>query len=194
MNIVLSTTVLASVLAPVFSFGYLDQLGGAPVAVAAPSIPAFVPPVAAAAPAAPYQSSFAEAAGPTTTVGNYLESLNYGDDIRGPGFTTHVDTLNTGTSPLSGAGIRTYANVLPAVNALVGGGGFNTHVDSLSPSDFSSSSFSPYGAASASFSGSASADGVSFTLETGDISGLVKDLGQGGTLRLSGSINSISYN
>ena len=194
MNIVLSTTVLASVLAPAFSFSYLDQLGAAaPVAVAAPAAPIPAAPVAAA-PAAPYESSFAAPAGEAPAVGNYLTSLNNGEDVRGPGLITHVESLNTGQSSMSGAGIRSYAEALPAVNALSGGSGFNTHVDSLSPSDFSSSSFSPYGAAAASFSGSASADGVSFSLETGDISGLVQDLGQGGTLRLTGTIDNISYN
>jgi len=178
MNIVLSTTVLASVLAPAFSFSYLDQLGGAaPVA------------------AAPYVSSFAAPdAGEAPSAGNYLTSLNSGEGFSGPGLITHVESLNTGQSSMSGAGIRSYAEALPAVNALSGGSGFNTHVDSLSPSDFSSSSFSPYGASTASFSGSASADGVSFTLETGDISGLVQDLGQGGTLRLTGTIDNVSYN
>jgi len=199
MNIVLSATVLASVLAPAFSFSYLDQLGGAapvaaaPAAFAAPAAPIPAAPVAAA-PAAPYVSSFAAPAGEAPSAGNYLTSLNSGEGFSGPGLITHVESLNTGQSSMSGAGIRSYAEALPAVNALSGGSGFNTHVDSLSPSDFSSSSFSPYGASTASFAGSASADGVSFTLETGDISGLVQDLGQGGTLRLTGTIDNVSYN
>jgi len=226
MNIVLSSTVLASAFAPAFSFSYLDSLGGgnpvsaAPAAAAAPSngasyldalngpaptdtkdyspfdnwteedaAPAAAAPAAAAPAAAasePYASGFAPVEGDVaTTSAGYLESVHIAGEIHGPGLMTHVDTLNTGTGLVGGAGIHTYAGDLPVGNAVVGGAGIHTYTDGLSPSSFGSS---------ASFTGESSTDGVSFTLETGDISGLVQDLSAGGTLRLSGSIDSISYN
>jgi len=190
MNIVLSTTVLASVLAPAFSFSYLDSLGGAAPAVAAPA--AAAPAAAApAAPAAPYESGFAEV---KTTAGNYHDSLNVGTPISGPGMMTHAETLNTGVSTLSGAGMQTYASALLPSNIISGGAGIQTHTDSLSPSSFNGASFSPFGASASFSTGSSSSGGVSFTLQTGDISGLVNNLGPGGTLRLTGSIDDISYN
>ena len=196
MNFVFSSTILASVFAPAVSFGYLDQLGGAPVAPAAAvsAPPAYAAAPEPAAPAATYESGFADVELSATSSG-YLDSMNVGEEISGAGIATHVDGLNTGFALQGGAGINTYAANLPGVNALQGGGGINTHVDTLSPSDFDGASFSPFGAsAPASFSGSTSADGVSFTLETGDISGLVDGLGPGQRLRLSGSIDNISYN
>merc|ERR1711935_263169 len=198
MNIILSSTVLASVLAPAASFSYLDTLAGAPVAAAPAASYAAAPAPVAAAPAAPaaaYVSGFPEVELATTSSG-YLDSMNVGEEISGAGVMTHADALNTGASGLSGgAGIQSYAAVLPAINALDGGAGINTYASSLSPSDFSGSSYSAFGeSATASFSGSTSADGVSFTLETGDISGLVNGVGPGGTLRLTGSIDNISYN
>ena len=221
MNIVLSSTVLASAFAPAFSFSYLDSLGGGTGVVAtpasdangasyldalsgpapdgsvdynpfdnwtegdaAPAAPAAAAPAAAAS--EPYVSGFApiESEVATTSAG-YLESVHTGAGISGPGLMTHVDTLNSGQGLLGGAGIHTYAESLPVANAMGGGQGIHTYTDDLSPSSFGSS---------ASFSGQSSADGVSFTLETGDISGLVQDLSAGGTLKLTGSIDSISYN
>ncbi len=207
MNIILSSTVLASVLAPAASFSYLDSLGGnvAVSAAPAPSNGASYfdalngsAPAAAAAPApaasAPYVSGFPEVELAATSSG-YLDSMNVGQQIAGPGLTTHVQTLNTGSSLPGGAGIQSYAGALPVQNTIGGGAGIQTYASGLSPADFSGVSYSPFGeATSASFSGSTSADGVSFTLETGDISGLVQNLGPGGTLRLSGSIDNISYN
>lgn len=200
MNIILSSTVLASVLAPAASFSYLDSLGGG---VAVNSAPApsngasYADSLAAPAPAAPsepYVSGFAEVELAATSAG-YLDSMNVGTEISGPGMMTHVETLNTGNALAGGAGIQSYAGTLPSNNALAGGAGIQSYSATLSPADFSGASFSPFGeAATASFSGSTSADGVSFTLETGDISGLVQNLGQGGTLRLTGSIDNISYN
>merc|ERR1712087_818026 len=138
--------------------------------------PAPAAPVEAApAPAAPYQSGFGEVELASTSSG-YLDSMNIGEEVSGPGLLAFKDSL-------------------PAASALPGGAGINTHVSTLSPSNFDGMSFSPYGeAAAVSFAGSTSSDGVSFTLETGDISGLVDGLGPGGTLRLTGSIDNISYN
>jgi len=255
MNIVLSSTVLASVLSPAFSFSYLDNLGSAnpapagsvdynpfdnwteqaaPVAPAAaepapsngasyldalsgpagadnkdynpfdnwteeqaaPAAPAAAAP-AAAAPAASYQSGFSDVGEIATTSAGYLESVHTSEGIHGPGIMTHVDTLNTGASLIGGAGIHTYAENLPVANAFVGGAGINTYCDNLSPSADTGASYSPFGSSASpatTFSGETSADGVSFTLETGDISGLAQNLSTGGTLRLTGSIDSISYN
>lgn len=211
MNIVLSSTVLASVLAPAFSFSYLDNLGPANPAPAnidynpfdnwtEQAAPAAPEPVAAApapaAPAATYQSGFAVVGEVATTSAGYLESVHTSEGIDGPGLMTHVDTLNTGTSLLGGAGLHTYAENLPAASAYEGGAGIHTYCDDLSPTVTNGASYSPFGssASPATFSGETSADGVSFTLETGDISGLAQNLNAGGTLRLTGSIDSISYN
>jgi hypothetical protein len=213
MNIVLSSTVLASVLSPAFSFSYLESLGGAsPVdntdynpydnwteeqAAPAPAAPApFAAAPVAAAPAASYQSGFADVGDIATTSAGYLESVHTGESIHGPGLLTHVDTLNTGQSLMGGGGIHTYAENLPVANAYAGGAGLHTYCDDLSPSFDSGASYSPFGssASPSTFSGQTSADGVTFTLDTGDISGLVQDLNAGGSLRLTGSIDSISYN
>mmetsp|Transcript_34513 Transcript_34513/g.81358 ORF Transcript_34513/g.81358 Transcript_34513/m.81358 type:complete len:219 (+) Transcript_34513:105-761(+) len=218
MKIVLSSAVLASVLAPAFSFSYLDTLGGAaapaaysPPAAAAPSngasyldaLTAPVPvapapvapePVFEAAPAAePYVPA---ATAPVAPAASYHESLSTGASIRGPGLMTHVDSLNTGVASLGGPGLHSYTASLPSTSAVAGGSGLGTYTDALSPSTGEAASYNPFGsaAAPAAFAGEASADGVSFTLETGDISGLVQDLQAGGTLRLTGSIDSISYN
>jgi len=185
MNIILSSTVLASVLAPAFSFSYLDQLGSAPVAAAAP---AFVAPVAAApaapapvaaAPSAPYVSGFVDT-GDAPAVSDYHDSLNIGQSYTGPGVPTHVDSLNIGTSLMGGQGIHTYAENLPAVN-IAGGAGVATYTDALSPGTSTGQSFSPFGSSAAP---AASGNGAStFTLETSD-----------GSLRLTGTIDDITYN
>lgn len=209
MKFVLSSTILASVMAPAVSFSYLDTLGGAnpvaaPPAAAAPSngssyldsmaAPAPAAPApAAAAPSDPYVSGFADVELSATSAG-YLDSMNLGEEIGGPGMMTHVDTLNTGSGRVGGAGIQSYAGAISATSSLSGGAGIQSYAGTLSPSSFDGTSFSPYGEPSASFSGATSTDGVSFTLETGDISGLVDGLGPGGTLRLTGSIDNVSYN
>ena len=200
MNIILSSTVLASVLAPAASFSYLDSLGGGVAVNSAPASSngaSYADSLAAPAPAAPsepYVSGFPEVELAATSAG-YLDSMNVGEEISGPGMMTHAETLNTGNALMGGAGIQSYAGALPSNNALPGEAGIQSYSATLSPADFSGASYSPFGeSATASFSGSTSADGVSFTLETGDISGLVQNLGQGGTLRLTGSIDNISYN
>eukprot|EP00536_Pseudo-nitzschia_multiseries_P015784 jgi/Psemu1/312451/fgenesh1_kg.954_\ len=198
MKIVLSSVVLASVLAPAFSFSYLDTLGGgaAPVAYSEPAAPepAFEPPVAAAP--APYVPAPAAEVAPA---GNYFDSLNTSEHVRGPGLHTHVDSLNTGATAIGGAGLQSFTACIPPTSAVSGGPGLTTYTDALSPSNGATASYNPFGSSTAApsfepFAGVASGDGVSFTLETGDISGLVQDLQAGGTLRLSGSIDSISYN
>merc|ERR1719343_1469778 len=185
-------------MAPAFSFSYLDSLGSSPVAAAPPAaaapsngasyLDALNPaapaaPVAAAAPAPTSTFSvFADMGGEVaTTSAGYLDSVNVGSAIDGPGLMTHVDTLNTGQGLMGGAGIHRYADELPVSSDQMYGAGIHTHVDGLSPTSAIGGSAS-------------SADGVAFTLETGDISGLVQDLSAGGTLRLTGSINNISYN
>ncbi len=207
MKFVLSSTVLASVVAPAVSFSYLDSLGGG-VGAAAPAAangasyldalaaPAPAAPVAAApaAASAPYQSSFGEVELAATSSG-YLDSMNIGEEISGPGMMAYKDALAPSSALSGGAGIESYKDALAPTSALAGGAGITTHVGNLSPSNFNGMSFSPFGeAAAVSFSGATSADGVAFTLETGDISGLVDNLGPGGTLRLTGTIDNVSYN
>jgi len=201
MKFFLSTTVLASVMAPAFSFSYLDQLGGG--AAAAPA--AFSPP-AAAAPVAPAIEPFAGVPAASdweltplgqtdTDATNYKDSLNTGlAETSGSGVMTHVDLLNTGISLQGGAGIQTYAAALPAASAVSGGSGINTYCDALSPDQGGGlSDYSGFGSSSVSSgSAAASTDGVSFSLETGDISGF--NLSDGGTLRLTGTIENISIN
>ena len=200
MKFFLSTTVLASVMAPAFSFSYLDQLGGG--AAAAPA--AFSPPAAAAPVAAaiePFAGVPAASDWELTPLGqtdtdatNYKDSLNTGlAEINGSGVMTHVDLLNTGSALAGGAGIHTYAEALPAASAVAGGAGINTYCDALSPESGGLSNYSGFGSSSVSSgSAAASTDGVSFSLETGDISGF--NLSQGGTLRLTGTIENISIN
>mmetsp|Transcript_11078 Transcript_11078/g.23471 ORF Transcript_11078/g.23471 Transcript_11078/m.23471 type:complete len:214 (+) Transcript_11078:78-719(+) len=213
MKFVLTSTVLASVMTPAFSFSYLDTLGGgvavvpphaasngssyldalhAPAPVAPAPVAAAPEPVAAA-PVAAYEpaetADFAPAA-------NYQESLSTGEQIHGPGVLSHLDTLHTIDTTMGGPGIQAYTASLPVYNTVEGGDGIHTYCDGLSPTSASEGSYSPFASAAAtpSFAGEASADGVAFTLETGDISGLVQDLNAGGTLRLTGSIDNISYN
>uniref|UniRef100_A0A7S4AWZ8 CHRD domain-containing protein n=1 Tax=Pseudo-nitzschia australis TaxID=44445 RepID=A0A7S4AWZ8_9STRA len=193
MNIFLSSTILASVMAPAYSFSYLDTLNAAPVAAApvaaAPVAPAPVAPApVAAAPAAPYTPAPAADIEPGA---NYFDSLSTGAEVRGPGLMTHVDHLNTGASSLHGAGIHTYAEALVSTSAFEGGVGIHTYCDDLSPTTGTKSP-SPFGSSVA--ASISSTDGVTFTLTTGDISGLVSDLKAGAKLTLSGSIDSISTN
>ena len=57
--------------------------------------------------------------------------------------------------------------------------------------------FSPFGGAkpaAASFSGNVGGTEIGFTLEASDLSELVKGMSGGGTIRLSGSIDSVSFN
>jgi len=200
MKFLLSATVLASVMAPAFSFSYLDQLGGG--AAAAPA--AFSPP-AAAAPVAPAIEPFAGVPAASdweltplgqidTDATNYKDSLNTGlAEISGSGVMTHVDLLNTGTALAGGAGIQTHVSALPPSSAVAGGSGINTYCDALSPEGEGLSNYSGFGSSSVSSgSAAASTDGVSFSLETGDISGF--NLSDGGTLRLTGTIENISIN
>lgn len=195
MKFVLSTAVLASVVAPAVSFSYLDTLGGgASVAAAAPAAfeaPAAPEPVAAA----PYVPA---PAADVPTGGSYFDNLSSGATaIDGPGLLTHTDCLNTGAAALAGGpGINSFASAIAPTSAIPGGAGLPTYAESLSPNTGASASFNPFGSsATASFSGSSSADGVAFTLETGDISGLAQGLSaSGGTLRLTGTIDNISYN
>lgn len=226
MNIILSSTVLASVLAPAFSFSYLDQLGGgnpvaysAPAAAAtngasyldalggsAPAVAVHVAHDAPAAPAAPAAAAAPYVPAPSGAVepsagGNYFDSLNTGESVHGTGVRTHLDTLNSNAPSLGGAGIHTYTENLATASAIAGGVGIHTYTDGyLGGGSVAGGDFSPFGSKASStpsfapFAGTTSADGVAFTLETGDISGLVQDLSGGGTIRLTGSINDISYN
>lgn len=194
MNIILSTTVLASVFSPAFSFSYLDQLSGAPAVVAPVAVPAPPAPVAAApAPvaAAPVPVSDTSAA---VAVGNYMDSLfNAATATSGPGIQTHLDGLPSNSAP-TGSGMQTYTAALPAVNTSNHGTGMISHTDALSGGAVARSSPVWGASKSPSFSGSTSGESVAFTLSTGNLSGLVDALNGGGTITLSGSIDSVSIN
>lgn len=256
MKLVLSTAVLATVLAPAFSFSYLESLSPNPVSysggkspsngasyldalnspvskapsgggiksyldsvatnpsVSGPGIGSFADKMGGAAPApaadaapapapaAPVASSSSAPA--ATSAGNYLSTLSSGSTaISGRGVTTYLDTVPRNAPVSGGAGIASYTAALPITNVVYGTGtGFNSYTDNLSGgSSKSSGSYSPFGgkgkpAASfkPSFSGSAGGRDIGFTLEASDLSELVKSMSGGGTIRLSGSIDSVSFN
>lgn len=254
MKLVLSTAVLATVLAPAFSFSYLESLSPNPVSysggkspsngasyldalnspvskapsgggmrsyldsvatnpsVSGPGIGSFADKVGGAAPApaapapAPAAPVAASSSAPAaTSAGNYLSTLSSGSTaISGRGVTGYLDTVPRNAPVSGGAGIASYTAALPITNVVYGtGAGFNTYTDNLSggSSSKSSGSYSPFGgkgkpAASfkPSFSGSAGGQDIGFTLEASDLSELVKSMSGGGTIRLSGSIDSVSFN
>jgi 2-oxoglutarate dehydrogenase E2 component (dihydrolipoamide succinyltransferase) len=246
MKIVLSSAILASVLAPAFSFSYLeslnkanpvalsgggsksngasyldaiaspvstapsgagigsylDALGGSASAAPVAAAPAPAAPAAAApAPAAPVASSSSDSsAAPVAAGGNYLAALSTGPAIRGPGITSYLDTVKTNAPAAGGAGIPTYKDAIASTNVVTGtGAGMNTYTDNLSGGSKPSKSYSPFGgsskaAFSPSFSGSAGGQAIGFTLEASDLSDLVQSMSGGGTIRLSGSIDSVSFN
>jgi hypothetical protein len=99
---------------------------------------------------------------------------------------------------MSGAGIQTYKDALAATNTVLGGGGINSYADNLSGGSKPSKSYSPFGGKPAfsgkSFSGTSSGQDIGFTLQASDLSDLVKNMQGGGTIRLMGSIDSVSFN
>lgn len=242
MKIVLSSAILASVLAPAFSFSYLDSLNKAnPVSYSAPSsgpsngasyldalasagsrsapsgagigsyldnlaggaapAAAYSPPPPAAytpAPAAPMASSPVQASSAPGAAGrSYLETLtgvsvSYG----GTGVTSYLDTIPRNAPVAGGAGIASYKDALPTTNIVRGTGiGMTTYTDNLSGGSVAKSGFSPFkGSKAPSFSGSAGGQEVGFTLEASDLGRLVQEMQGSGTIRLTGSIDRISFN
>ncbi|KAG7356123.1 hypothetical protein IV203_000809 [Nitzschia inconspicua] len=254
MKLVLSSAVLASVLAPAFSFSYLDSLSPNPVSysrggspsngssyldalnspvsrapsgggmksyldtvatnpsssgpglgsytdsMSAAAAPGAVAEPVAAAPAAPVVESSAPVV--AASGASYLDTLSTGRNaISGPGLLSYLDTVPRNAPVRGGAGIESYTSALPVTNTVYGTGtGLNSYTDNLSGGSKPSKSFSPYGkgtpkaAFKPSFSGSAGGQDIGFTLEASDLSELVKAMSGGGTIRLSGSIDSVSFN
>jgi hypothetical protein len=189
MKLILSSAVLASVFSPVVSFSYLDQLGGAPVAThvahAAPAAP-----VAPAAPAAAAYAPVVVADDYTApSVGNYMDSLTTGVNApTGSGIASYTALLPSNSAP-SGAGLQTYTAALPTVNTVPGGAGMISHTDALSGGSVAWTKGASSKPAAVSFSGSASGQSVSFTLETS--ASLFQGISGTGTITLSGSIDSV---
>jgi hypothetical protein len=132
---------------------------------------------------------------------SYLEALSTGKvAIGGPGITSYLDTVPRNAPAVGGAGIGSYTATLPVTNVVYGTGtGFISYTDNLSGGSKPSKSYSPYGKgagskAGPSFSGSARGQAIGFTLEASDLSELVRSMSGGGTIRLSGSIDSVSFN
>jgi hypothetical protein len=174
---------------------YLDTVGGgssvAPVAAA--------PVVAAPAPSIPAPVAPAASSGPVAAGGNYLEALASADTAGSPtggGIIGYLDALPRAAAALAGAGIRTHTDLLPVTNTAAGTGvGAMTYTDSLSGGRATSKkAFSPFGS-SPSFVGTTGASEIGFTLEASDLSALVAQLqGNGGTIRLTGSIENVAFN
>ncbi|OEU20453.1 hypothetical protein FRACYDRAFT_267641 [Fragilariopsis cylindrus CCMP1102] len=190
MKLILSTAVLASVFSPVVSFSYLDQLGGAPVAVAvAAPVPVAAAPVAAAAPAAVLAPVVLAADYVAPSVGNYMDSLTTGANApTGSGIASYTALLPSNSAP-SGAGLQTYTAALPTVNTVAGGAGMISHCDALGGNVAWTKGAAPRKPSAVSFSGSTSGQSVSFTLETS--ASLFQGISGTGTITLSGSIDSV---
>jgi hypothetical protein len=244
MKLVVSIAVLANVVAPACSFGYLDSLGPNPVSYSSGGSPnngasyldalnspvsnapsgtgmkSYLDSVATihpsgsatgaysdnmnyasqAAVAEPVVVAIAESTAPAAAAssGSYLEALSSGNvAIRGPGITSYLDTVPRNAPAVGGAGIGSYTAALPVTNVVYGtGSGLNSYTDNLGGGSKTSKSYSPFGGSKAvsSFSGSARGQSIGFTLEASDLSELVRSMSGGGTIRLSGSIDSVSFN
>jgi hypothetical protein len=132
------------------------------------------------------------------STGSYLQALSTGSvAIGGPGITSYLDTVPRNAPAVGGAGIGSYTAALPVTNVVHGTGtGLNSYTDNLSGGSKPSKSYSPFGNSkpSPSFSGSARGQPIGFTLEASDLSELVQSMSGGGTIRFSGSIDSVSFN
>jgi len=135
-----------------------------------------------------------------TTSGNYLEAINKARASGAPtgaGLTTYLDVLPRASATRGGPGIQSYTSTL-RVASTASGPGFLTYTDALSggsSSPIKSSSSQPSSTFSGKYSGSSSGSQVGFTLEAENLSELVSQLrGSGGSIRLSGTVESVSYN
>jgi len=150
------------------------------------------------APAAPATSS--ESAAPVAAGASYLDTLGGGSSTAptGSGMRGYLDVLPRAPPAIGGAGIKTYTDNLPVTNTVAGtGSGMNTYTDNLSGGKaVTGKSFTPFAASpkTPSFVGSVGGSQIGFTLEASDLSSLVEQLrGSGGTIRLTGSIENISF-
>lgn len=158
------------------------------------------PAAKAPAPAAPAAVSSSAPAAPVAAGSSYLETLASSSSgaPTGSGLRGYLDVLPRAAPPTGGAGLKTYTDNLPVTNTVAGtGAGMNTYTDNLSGGKrVSSKSYSPFGSApkTPSFVGTVSGTQIGFTLEASDLSSLVEQLrGSGGTIRLTGSIENISF-
>lgn len=179
---------------------YLDALPKNAVPSTGAAVP---PPPAPAAPAAaaPVAAAPAESSAPVAAGGNYLEALNSASTSGSPtgsGIQTYLSSIPVSVSSPSGAGIQTYTNNLPVTNTVAGtGSGMESYTTKLSGGSAAASKkgFAPFSSSTGGFSGGAvSGTNIGFTLEADDLSALVEQLrGNGGTIRLSGSIDQVSF-
>lgn len=176
---------------------YTDSLSGG---VASTSVVSFGPVSTEAPPTSPVEPIDPPSTLQPVSTGNYMDSISRIGSAGAPsggGVTNYLDTLPRGSSPSGGAGIPTYKDNLPVTNAVAGSGaGMSTYTDNLSGDKGSpSNSFTPFGSSpkSTSFVGSVSGSKIDFTLEAQDLASLVEQLRKsGGTIKLSGHIDSIS--
>ena len=183
---------------------YTDALSGsrtapraattpAPVS-AAPVAPAAIAPVAAT----PLAGSGAALAGSSSS---YLQALGTGANLSGGGIPTYKDALPSSNVVAGGSGIATHKDNLPSVN-VVSGAGLTSYTlsgdgrSTLKPSYAPSGAAKPFSTAKTqSFSGTTtSAPDITFTLEAESIADIIAQLKEsGGTIKLTGTIESISF-
>merc|ERR1711939_705588 len=165
-------------------------------------------PVAQAAPVTPAApvDSFVSTPPSGPGLGSYLDALGGDSSISGAGITSYLDTVPRNAAVSGGAGIASYLGTIPASN-VAGGPGLTSYTDAIGGSSTSGKSFSPFSAGApapaaqsfsssgSSFSGSIGAQEISFTLEADSLADLVEQMrGSGGSIKLSGSIESVSFN
>jgi hypothetical protein len=221
MKIALSSVLIASAFSPVFSLSYLDSIAK-PSTAAPPSRGAVWTPSAVSsgsgmssyadslktvsitpsAPVAPAAPAFVPAATPNkstshsgaaTTSGGYLNAItkiNASTAPTGGGITgasanylTAVASMASSGAP-TGAGITQYLDAVPRTPSVVGGAGIKSYAAALAPES-----------ATGRPSSSAGGKEISFTLEAQDIADLVSKMkGKAGTINMSGTIQSMSFN
>merc|ERR1712194_921902 len=106
-----------------------------------------------------------------------------------------MDSLFSAESATSGPGLHSMGHTgnIPSVNIVAGGSGLLSHTDNLGGGAVASGkSFSPFGGPKASKSSSASVSSGEFEISFPASS--LQGLSQGGTVTLSGSIDSVSFN
>ena len=124
------------------------------MATAPAAAPTFAASPAAAEVSHPIPDLTAAVAAAAPSAGSYLDALATGSSSSGAGITTYLETLPQTCILSGGAGMSTYASNLVSAN-VVSGAGVPTYTDVLGGGLSSyTNSFSPFGAASISSSGS----------------------------------------
>jgi hypothetical protein len=167
--------------------------------ITAPKPAAAAAAAAAVAPAAP--TSFAATGNVATTSMSYLQAISSNAaPISGAGMRTYLDALPASpVSAISGAGITTYLDALPR-GASVSGAGIKTYVDALSPTSgvaLKKGSYAPAASGSAAkpaFAIGSVSGSFDFSFEV-DSSIMEKIAAANGRkVVLSGRVESVSYN